>query len=127
MVGRCPKRKKNCKVYEWSFPGAKVQCMDDYKKLSIRDEPDHFIVHVGTNDLNSEVSSKSIAESIVYLTVTLKTESNNVSVSNIVLRTDNSLSNQKQYEVNSHLKDLCEERNLYLIENTEKFKSYRLK
>ena len=127
MVGRCPKRKKNCKVYEWSFPGAKVQCMDDYKKLSIRDEPDHFIVHVGTNDLNSEVSSKSIAESIVYLTMTLKTESNNVSVSNIVLRTDNSLSNQKQYEVNSHLKDLCEERNLYLIENTEKFKSYRLK
>ena len=127
MVGRCPKRKKNCKIYEWSFPGAKVQCMDDYKKLSIRDEPDHFIVHVGTNDLNSEVSSKSIAESIVYLTVTLKTESNNVSVSNIVLRTDNSLSNQKQYEVNSHLKDLCEERNLYLIENTEKFKSYRLK
>ena len=101
--------------------------MDDYKKLSIRDEPDHFIVHVGTNDLNSEVSSKSIAESIVYLTMTLKTESNNVSVSNIVLRTDNSLSNQKQYEVNSHLKDLCEERNLYLIENTEKFKSYRLK
>ena len=127
MVGRCPKRKKNCKVYEWSFPGAKVQCMDDYKKLSIRDEPDHFIVHVGTNDLNSEVSSKSIAESIVHLTMTLKTESNNVSVSNIVLRTDNSLSNQKQYEVNSHLKDLCEERNLYLIENTEKFKSYRLK
>ena len=127
MVGRCPKRKKNCKVYEWSFPGAKVQCMDDYKKLSIRDEPDHFIVHVGTNDLNSEVSSKSIAESIVYLTMTLKTESNNVSVSNIVLRTDNSLSNEKQYEVNSHLKDLCEERNLYLIENTEKFKSYRLK
>ena len=127
MVGRCPKRKKNCKIYEWSFPGAKVQCMDDYKKLSIRDEPDHFIVHVGTNDLNSEVSSKSIAESIVYLTMTLKTESNNVSVSNIVLRTDNSLSNQKQYEVNSHLKDLCEERNLYLIENTEKFKSYRLK
>ena len=121
------KEKKNCKVYEWSFPGAKVQCMDDYKKLSIRDEPDHFIVHVGTNDLNSEVSSKSIAESIVYLTMTLKTESNNVSVSNIVLRTDNSLSNQKQYEVNSHLKDLCEERNLYLIENTEKFKSYRLK
>ena len=49
--------------------------------------------------------------------MTLKTESNNVSVSNIVLRTDNSLSNQKQYEVNSHLKDLCEERNLYLIGN----------
>ena len=39
---------KNCKVYVRSFPGAKLQCMDDYKKPSIRDEPDHFIVHVGT-------------------------------------------------------------------------------
>ena len=88
MVGRCPKRKKNCKVYEWSFPGAKVQCMDDYKKLSIRDEPDHFIVHVGTNDLNSEVSSKSIVESIADPAMSVKTEPHDISVSNIVLRTD---------------------------------------
>ena len=73
------------------------------------DEPDHFIVHVGTNDLNSEVSSKSIAESIVDLAMSLKTVSNDVSVSNIVLRTDNPLLNKKACEVNSHLKDLCEE------------------
>ena len=46
------KKKKNCKVYVRSFPGAKVQCMDDYKKPSMRDKPDHFIIHVGTNDLN---------------------------------------------------------------------------
>ena len=117
---------KNCKVYVRSFPGAKVQCMEDYKKPSIRDEPDHFIVHVGTNDLNSEVSSKSIVESIVDLAMSLKTESNDVSVSNIVLRTDNSLLNQKGSEVNSHLKHLCEERNLYLIDNTKKFRSHHL-
>ena len=95
--------------------------MNDYKKPAIRDEPDHFIVHVGANDLNSEVSSKSIAESIEDLVMSLKTESNDVSVSNIVLRTDNSLLNQKGSEVNSHLKDLCEERDLYLIDNTKKF------
>ena len=77
------------------FPAQKVQCMDDYKKPSIKDEPDHFIIHVGTNDLNSEVPSKSIAESIVDLAMSLKTESNDVSVSNIVLRTDNSLLDQK--------------------------------
>ena len=68
--------------------------MDDCKKPSIRDEPDHFIVHVGTNDLNSEVSSNSIAESIVDLAVSLKTESNDVSVSNIFVRTGNSYLNQ---------------------------------
>ena len=67
--------------------------MDDCKKSSIRDEPDHFIVHVRTNDLNSEVSSNSIAESIVDLAMSLKTESNDVSGSNIKLRTDNSFLN----------------------------------
>ena len=84
------KKMKNCKVYVRRFPGAKVQCMDDYKKPSIRDKPDHFVIHVETNDLNSEVSPKSIAESIVDLAMPLKTESNDVSVSNIILRTDNS-------------------------------------
>ena len=117
---------RNCKVYVRSFPGAKVQCMDDYKKPSVRDKPDHFIIHVGANDLNSEVSPKSIAESIVDLAMSLKTESNDVSVSNIILRTDNSLLNQKGCEVNSHLKNLCEERNLYLIDNTKKFRSHHL-
>ena len=68
--------------------------MEDYKKLSIRDEPGHFIVHVGTNGLNSEVSLKSIAESIVDLAMSLETESKDVSVSNIVLRTDNPLLKQ---------------------------------
>ena len=50
--------------------------MDDYKKPSTRDEPDHFIIYVETNDLNSEVSSKSIAESVVDPVMSLKTESN---------------------------------------------------
>ena len=67
--------------------------MEDYNKPSIRDEPDHFIVHIGINDLNSEVSSKSIAESIADLAMFLKTESNDVSVSNIRLKTGNSLLN----------------------------------
>ena len=31
------KKIKNCKAYVRSFPGAKVQCMDDYKKPSMRD------------------------------------------------------------------------------------------
>ena len=46
------KKIKKCKVYVLSFPCAKVRCMDDYKKPSVRDKPDHFIVHIETNDLN---------------------------------------------------------------------------
>ena len=92
--------------------------MED-KKPSIRDEPDHLIIHVGTNDLNLEKSSKSIAELIVDFAMSLKTESNYVSVSN-------SLLNQKGSEVNSHFKDLCKDRNLYLIDNIKKFRSHHL-
>ena len=59
----------------------------------MRDKPDYFIIHVRTNDFNSEVSPKSIAESIVDLAMSLKTKSNDVSGSNIILRTGNSLLN----------------------------------
>ena len=43
------------KVYARSFPRVKLQCMSGYKKPLMRDEPDHSIVYVGTNDMNSEV------------------------------------------------------------------------
>ena len=71
---------KICKVYVRTFPGAKLQCMSYYKKPLMRGTPDHSIVHVGTNDINSEVLSKSVAESIVDA-VSLKAEWNNVSIS----------------------------------------------
>ena len=120
------KKIKNCEVYVQSFPGAKVQCMGDYKKPWIRDEPDNFIVHDETNDLNSKVSSKSVAESITDLAMSLKTESNDASVSNILLITDNSFLSKTECEVNSHFKDPYEERNLYLIDNTKKLRSHHL-
>ena len=65
------------------------------------------------------MSLKPIAESRVDLAISLKTESNVASVSNIVLKTDNPVLNQKKREVNLLLKDLCEERNLYLIDNAK--------
>ena len=47
----------------------------------------------------SQVSSKSVTESIGNSAMSLKTESNDAGVSNIILRTDNSLLNQKGCEV----------------------------
>ena len=97
---------KICKVYVQSFHGAKLQCMSDYKKPLMRGKPDYSIVRVGTNDINSEVLSKSIVESIVDLTVSLKAESNDVSVS---------------FKLKSDVSERSlEERNLYLIHNTKK-------
>ena len=55
--------------------------------------------------------------------MSLKTKSNGVRASNIVLRIDNQFlnrENRKGCEVKLHWKGLCEERNLYLRENAKK-------
>ena len=59
--------KSECKLYVKSFPGGKTSCMKDYVKPSLRSTPNHFILHVGTNDLNSNQTSGVIAKKIVDL------------------------------------------------------------
>ena len=49
-------------------------------KPSLREIPDHFILYVGTNDLNAERSLELIAKSIADLATTLKGNSHDVSV-----------------------------------------------
>ena len=99
-----------CKVYVKQFLGAKTKCMKDYMKPSLRENSDHFILHVGTNDVNMERSPELIAKSIVDLPTTLKGNSHDVSVSNIIVRTDNSNLNEKGCEENAHLTEMCKER-----------------
>ena len=42
-------------VYVRQFPGAKINCMNDYVKPCTRENnPDHIIFHVGTNDILSK-------------------------------------------------------------------------
>ena len=62
----------DCKVYVKQFSGPRTKCMKDYMKPSLRENPDHFILHVGTNDLDMERSPELIAKSIVGLDTTLK-------------------------------------------------------
>ena len=87
--------KSECKVYVKSFPGAKTSCMKDYVKPSLRSTPNYFMLHVGTNDLNSNQTCKVIAKEIVDLATSLKNNQYDVSVSNIILRIDNSKLNAK--------------------------------
>ena len=111
------KKLKNCKVYVKRFSGSKVQCMKDHMKPSMREKPGYTILHVGTNDLNSDRLSDLIAKSIVDLAITLKNNSQNVIISNIVIRNDNF--NEKAMEVNGYLKQLCIEKNIFLIDHTK--------
>ena len=103
----------DCKIYVKSFSGATVSCMEDYMKPSIKNSPDHFILHVGTNDLYSENSSMEMAESIANKAFRLKNEMHDVGVSIIVLRTHDKKLNEKGMRVNLHLKELSKEKNIF--------------
>ena len=103
----------DCKIYVKSFSGAIVSCMEDYMKPSIKNSPDHFILHVGTNDLYSENSSMEMAESITNKAFRLKNEMHDVGVSIIVLRTHDKKLNEKGMRVNLHLKELSKEKNIF--------------
>ena len=129
LLNGCEMAKKtqsNCKIYVKTFSGATVSCMEDYMKPSLRNLPDHFILHVGTNDLCSEDCSMEIAESIINLACRLKNEIHDVSVSTIILRTDDKKLNEKRMEVNLHLKELSKEKNISLTDCSRKIKSQHL-
>ena len=120
------KMQSNWKIYVKTFSGATVSCVEDYMKPSLRNPPDHFILHVGTNDLSSEKCSMKITESIINLSCRLKNKIHDVSVSTIILRTDDKKLNEKEMEVNLRLKELSKERNISLIDSSRKIKAQHL-
>ena len=73
--------------------------MKDHMKTSMREKPDHIILQVGTNDLNSDRQPDLIVKSIVDLAITLKNNSQNLSVSNIIMRNDSLMINLWKYMV----------------------------
>ena len=120
------KVKLKCKVYTKTFPGATIKCMADYMKPSIRAKPDHAILHIGTNDLNSNATPNEIAANIVNLAAEMKTEKCTVSISGIIIRTDKPELNKKGLEVNIILKELCMEKNIFFIDHCKKIKASHL-
>ena len=56
----------------------------------------------------------------------MKGEYCDVSISNIILRTDIKKFSQIDQKVNTHLKDMCKEKKIYLIDNNNKIKAQHL-
>ena len=55
------------------FSSAKIRCMYDHAKPTIRElNPQHIILHVGNNNLNSEKTASQISNSILDLANSLK-------------------------------------------------------
>ena len=123
MDGKCP---QNCRVFVKTFSGAKTTCMNDYAKPSVRSSPDHFILHVGTNDLSSDKSPEEIARSIIDLATSIKKEKRDVSISNVIIRADHKKLEEKRCEVNSFLGKLCKEKNYYLMDHSTRIKRNHL-
>ena len=67
-------------MYVKRFFGATTDCMKAYVKAFLRNPLDHFILHVGTNDLISNQTSEEIATSMIL--------HKGVSLLSIILRTD---------------------------------------
>ena len=111
------KKLDNCKVYVKIFSGEKIKCMEDYAQTTIRTNPDHIVIYLGTNDLSSKKESAGISSAIVYLTLKLKSGTCQVSVSNLTTRNDQY--RKKALEVNQHLKVLCREKNINIIDHTK--------
>ena len=68
-----------------SFPRATTQCMNDYVKPSIRAQPDHFILHVGTNDLISNSTPTEVARKVFDRAGRLKSDTCDVTISELII------------------------------------------
>ena len=79
-----------------------VCCMKDYLKLPLRENPDHFVLHVGKNDLDSDQSPDLIAKSIVDVASSLKTDNHDVTISNIITLND---LNERNFLFSDHSKN----------------------
>ena len=87
-----------------------------YKKPTQAKSPAEIIIHVGTKDLSSDKEPKDIANDIMQLAKSAKTDANKVAVSSILPRKDKF--NSKAKKVNTHLQDICSSNNLPLITHT---------
>ena len=94
--------------------------MRDYLKSFLRENPDHFVLHVGTNDLDFDQLPDLIAKSIVDVASSLKTDKHDVTISNIITRNDCFMA--KANKVNKYLTKLCFERKFLLIDHSKNLK-----
>ena len=73
------------KVYVRRFRSAKVKCMKYYVKPCVRENsPDHVIINVGTNKLDSERKAEIRSKSIIDEAKNVSTNTSAVSISWIV-------------------------------------------
>ena len=100
------------------FTTVKVSCLQDHVKPTIRDvNTQQIILHLGTNDLQTEQTARQITKSVIDLSKSLKKNEKMIAISGIVPRLDEL--NNKAVEVNSCLELMCSQRGLPYISHRE--------
>ena len=113
------KLSSKCKVYVRNFPGAKTRCMTIWSHRCVKTLTTLFltweqIIWIPKNLQNLLLNRLPI------LNLTKKRE-HDVSISNIIVRTDNQELKEKALTVNKELPEICRERSLYFIDNLTHF------
>ena len=97
---------QRCIVKKRDFSSTKISRMKDYIKPTLRElDPEHVILHVGRNNLNSPLPPEEIANGIIDLAKPMKTDNRNITISTIIPR--GGKLNNKANEFNNFLMQLC--------------------
>ena len=92
--------------------------MKDYIKPTLRElDPEHVILQDGTNNLNSPLPPKEIADGVIDPAKSMKTDNRNITISTIIPRGDKL--NNKANEVNNFLIQLCRDCNIPFIDHSK--------
>ena len=99
-----------------SHPSAQVRCLTDHINPIIRStDAEHIILHIGTNDLQTEKTPIQICQEIINLASKARDKGIKVSISNIVQRDD--YLNEKVLMVNDNLQKICKSVGISIINN----------
>ena len=91
------------------FLSAKTRCMSDHVKPTLRDEnPDHVIIHVGTNSLVSDQTAIQMCHPIINLAASIRAQNIPVLISGIVPRNDEEELSDKAMLVNEYLSNISQ-------------------
>ena len=100
------------------FWGAKISCVTGHVKSTLRDiNPDHIVLHAGTNGLRTENTAIQSEKATINLVASLKDDDNTVTVSGINPRLDD-LKN-KADEANRRLVLMSKEKNISFLSHDE--------
>ena len=100
-----------------NFPGGTTEKVLEEIENLVADKPDYIIIHAGTNDITKGINSLNSVKKIVK---DVKKSSPNTKLvfSSILIRKDKKGISKKVTDINSRLKNYCQQKHLDFIDNS---------